>query len=114
MYYNITVRNEQRTLPEHLHLLATNRNISYPLLVVSCLLFGNFWGSTSRRKASEVGGQTELANFETFLLVYASRKVISTVVKNSAKFTKGNPFPGKGGSFMSDFRYFIVSGLQRS
>ena len=97
-----------------MHLLATNRNVSYPLLVVSCLLFGTFWGSTSRRKASEFGGQKEPANFQTFLLVHASRDVISTVVKNSSKFTKGNPFPAKGGGFMFGFRYFIVSGLQRS
>ena len=92
-----------------MHLLATNRNLSYSLLIVSCLLFGTFWGAKSRRQASEFGGQTEPANFQTFLLVHASRNVMFTVVKNSAKFTKVNPFPGKTGSFMSSFRYFIVS-----
>ena len=51
---------------------------------------------------------------ETFILVHAPRNVISTVVKNSAKFTKGDPFLRKEGSFMFGFRYFIVSGLQRS
>ena len=47
------------------------------------------------------------------MIVDFSGNVISAVVKNSAKFAKGNPFRGKGGSFILIFRYFIVSGLKR-
>lgn len=90
-------------------------------LPASCCILPALWDplglniSTQIKRVNLAAKQSPPTFTEMFILVHcASRNVISTVVKNSAKITKSSPFLGKGGSFMFVFRYFIVSCLQRS